>query len=156
VRRYEQAAKDWETFSKDFHSFRQRSFTKNAVVAVQRILDSAQADSRDQSPNFENGLFRGAGDKKTRIYFLETAFPLSEVDKESLKTVRENLTAAYEVCAGIEQDFSLSLLPPNFGFTRTSPNSTFTRGRDCGSLTTFRRNSKQSFANTYRMGNFWT
>jgi hypothetical protein len=114
ARRYEEATKDWETFSKDFHSFRQRSFTKNAVLAAERLLDSLHHGSRDQAWENVSGLFRQADGKVIRMYFIEPGAPLSRADMEALKSLRTSFRRAYELCGTVGARFLVVFAPTKF------------------------------------------
>jgi hypothetical protein len=116
VHRYRYATRDWDAFSKDFHSFRQRSFTKNAVLAVQRVADRIYPprDELSEIQESQSGVFRARGGNAIRIYFIDSGLPLSEYHREALEQVRESLTEAYRLCHAAGIKFLVVFCPTKF------------------------------------------
>jgi hypothetical protein len=114
VNRYNAAARNWEEFSGDLHSFRQRSFTKNALLAVPRILaswrDGNLADDA-KLKGIPSGLFEESDGRKTRLYFSDKSLPLSARDHEALEEVRSILRQAYELCRAARAKFLVVFVP---------------------------------------------
>ena len=116
VLRYQEATKDWESYSKEFHSFKERSFSKNAVLAVGRVSESIFDGGRDQADIHEDmsGLFKKTDGSKIRMYFVEPGRFLSRGEMEALKQVRASLTEAYELCHTINARFVVVFTPTKF------------------------------------------
>src|SRR5262245_40796404 len=124
VRRYNAAIQNWETFSRELHSFRQRSFTKNAVLATRRVLDSLphRTAARDTKlKRIPSGVFKERDGRETRMHFLDDGPPSAE-DYEALEEVRSILREACELCRTVGARFLVVLIPTKFrvysGFTR--------------------------------------
>ena len=116
VHRYKNATRDWETFSKDFHSFRERSFIKNVVLALQRLLDKTCPGINDQHDMREtqSGIFRNKDGNTIHIYFFYASLPLTEYHREALKEVRVSLTEAYKLCRVAGARFLVVFCPIKF------------------------------------------
>ncbi|MDO9119226.1 MAG: GDSL-type esterase/lipase family protein [Nitrospira sp.] len=118
ISRYKSATQDWETFSKDFHSFRQRAFTKNALLALDRLLISmhtqrAHQDSHETEKDI-SGIFTSSSGTKTRLYFHYKGHPLSLDDYSALEDLRSILTQAHEVCHAVGAKFLFVFAPTKF------------------------------------------
>jgi hypothetical protein len=124
VHRYNKATRDWPEFSKKFHSFRERSFTKNAMLAVGRIANawrSGEPDERTWRRWVPSGIFKESDGRNIRIYFLDNSNPLSARDFEALDQVRSDLRQASELCRTVGAKFLVVFIPNKFrvyqGFT---------------------------------------
>lgn len=129
VRRYNSAIRNWEKFSKGLHSFKQRSFTRNAVLAMRRIVDTLQhrdAAHDAKLKRIPSGRFKGHDGRETRMYFLDDSPPSAE-DYEALEEVRSILSQAYELCRADGARFLVIFIPTKFrvysGFTRFDANA---------------------------------
>ncbi|MCI0557818.1 MAG: SGNH/GDSL hydrolase family protein, partial [Nitrososphaera sp.] len=116
--RYRWATQDWETFSKDFHSFRQRSFTKNAILALNRLLSSihtqkVQVDSHETEKDI-SGVFSSPSGRKTRLYFHNKGRPLSSSDHSALQDLRSILRQAHNFCHAGGAQFLVVFAPTKF------------------------------------------
>lgn len=116
VQRYKWATKEWEVFSRNLHSFVQRSFSKNAMLAVRRLLDQIWIGSTEEIRWYEDraGTFRSADGGDLRIYFPAPALPLSKSDEEALEEVRVNLIRANDLCHAIGARFLVVFAPNKF------------------------------------------
>ncbi len=116
VQGYNRAIKNWENFSKRLHSFRERSFTKNAVLAVRRILESVwQGGAANQARLKKiSGVFEGSDGRKTLMYFLDEGRSLSASDYEALEKLRAILGQAYELCRADGAKFLFVFIPIKF------------------------------------------
>jgi hypothetical protein len=114
--RYKKATQDWEEYSKDFHSFRQRSFTKNAVGAFSRILNSMQNQevSRMDHNKKRSGIFTFPSGQETRLTFLYRGHHLSEKDYIALDEIKFILGQAHQLCHAVEAKFLLVFAPTKF------------------------------------------
>jgi SGNH hydrolase-like domain, acetyltransferase AlgX len=97
VRRYEQSISNWKDSSRELHSFRERSFTRNLLLAVRRLRDSLHHDAA--SREYSSGIVEDCFGGKSRTYFLDPdQLHLSAADDEVLKQIRVTLNQAYELC----------------------------------------------------------
>lgn len=114
--RYKEATQDWENYSKDFHSFRQRSFTKNAVSAFGRLLNSMQNPnvSRMDHNQGQSGIFTSPSGEETRLTFYQKSHHLSEKDRIALEEIRLILGQAHKLCHAAEAKFLLVFVPTKF------------------------------------------
>ena len=117
VRRYDQRLSNWKDFSRELHSFRQRSFTKNFLLAVRRLRDSLHQGSQDDAASREylSGTFEDCSGSKSRTYFLDPdQLHLSAADDEVLEEIRSTLSQAYELCRINGIRFVLVFAPTKF------------------------------------------
>ena len=115
--RYKVATQDWQTFSKDFHSFRQRSFTKNAVVAFGRLLNPMKNPnvSRMEHPDKgQSGIFTSPSGEETRLTFYQKGHHLSEKDRIALEEIRLIFGQAHKLCHAAGAKFLLVFAPTKF------------------------------------------
>jgi SGNH hydrolase-like domain, acetyltransferase AlgX len=118
ISRYKWATQDWKTFSKGFHSFDQRSFTMNALLAIGRLLASTytaqiQEDS-DQAENDTSGVLSIPTRPKTRLHFHYKGHYLSLGDYAALEDLRAVLTQAYQLCHAEGAQFLVVFAPTKF------------------------------------------
>jgi acetyltransferase AlgX (SGNH hydrolase-like protein) len=119
VEGYNRTTSNWERFSKKLHSFKQRSFTRNALLAVKRILDSmrrsddaVEAELRKQ---IFSGVFEGPEGRKTTMIFVRDWHPpLSASEYEALREVPAILSQASELCRANGAKFLLVFIPTKF------------------------------------------
>ena len=117
VRRYDQTTNNWKDFSRELHSFRKRSFTKNFLLAVRRLRDSLHQGNQDDAASREylSGIFEDCSGSKSRTYFLDPdQLPLSAADDEVLEEIRLTLSQAYELCRINGIRFVLVFAPTKF------------------------------------------
>ena len=118
ISRYTWATQDWETFSKDFHSFRQRSFTKNAILALDRLFYSIHTqkvhqDSRETEKEI-SGVFTSSSGHKARLYFHNKGHHLSSGDYSALEDLRSILGQAHKLCHAERAKFLVVFAPTKF------------------------------------------
>ena len=119
VHRYRAVIGDWGGFSDGLRSvresFRERAFSKNAVLAVRRILDSWRYGERAKEwDGIRSGVFEESNGRKTRMVFLEPNAPLSAKEYEALEEVRSILRQAYELCRRNDARFLVIFIPTKF------------------------------------------
>jgi hypothetical protein len=116
VSRYKMATQDWETYSKDFHSFRQRSFTKNAVLAFQRLVQPIlkKEVSLVNYIKEHSGFFSTPFGQKTRLTFHYGGYHLSENDRTAIKTLAGIIGQANSLCSVAGAKFLLVFAPTKF------------------------------------------
>lgn len=116
VHRYNEATRNWEEFSERLHSFKERSFTQNAVLAVRRLLPSiwrskaALADNQDKS----SGIYEVSPARKIRMHFKYKGHYLSARDNEALEQLRSILGEAYQLCYSSGARFLVVFIPTKF------------------------------------------
>jgi len=116
VRRYSLATMNWENFSKKLHAFRQRSFLKNALLAVRRFLNSVHHRNANDADRLKNqsGVFKKSSGRKIDIYFSYKGLYLSASDHKSLVQLRSSLLLAYEMCRVAKAKFLVVFIPTKF------------------------------------------
>ena len=116
MHRYKLATQDWQTFSKDFHSFRQRSFTKNAMLGFRRLLNSMRNQRIPYKDYMKgrSGIFISPSGQKTRLYFHDEGLYLSDDDHTALEDLRRILGQAHELCHAAGAKFLLVFAPTKF------------------------------------------
>jgi hypothetical protein len=117
VHRYQKATRDWQNFSKQFHSFRERSFTKNAVLAVGRIANSWRTgESRDSTWRkwVPSGIFKESDGRNTRLFFMDNSSPLTARDSQALEQVGSDLGQASGLCRTEGAKFLVLFIPTKF------------------------------------------
>lgn len=117
VRTYDQSVSNWKDLSHKFHSFGERSFTKNLSLAVGRLRDSLHRGNQDDAPGLEylSGIVEGCPGSKSRTYFLDPdQAHLSAADDEVLEEIRLTLSQAYELCRINAIRFVLVFAPTKF------------------------------------------
>ncbi len=118
ISRYKWATQDWETFSKDFHSFRERSFTKNALLALNRLLDSIHLQSVHldyrETMKDRSGVFNSSSGHKVRHFFHDRGHHLSSSDYAALEELRSILSQAHTLCDAEGARFLFVFAPTKF------------------------------------------
>ncbi len=117
VGRYKEATKNWVNFSKDLHSFRQRSFTKNAIAAMRKLFFSVMPPRDDNAFIIKDwsGVFEMSSGRKVRLIYLQpNRGNLSPVDLEALQLVRASLAEAHELCRKVGAKFWVVFAPVTF------------------------------------------
>jgi hypothetical protein len=114
--RYKEATHDWAKFSRPLNSFRQRSFTRNAVLAVGRLVDAAdrRAVYIDVLQPTLGGLFKAPSGNTTPMYFWDGGRYLSEEDLVALEEMRSVFREAHELCRAIGARFLVVFVPAKF------------------------------------------
>ena len=116
MQRYTMATRDWESFSKDFHSFRQRSFMKNAILAIRRMLPpipNKNMFDRDRMKE-QSGLYKSPSGQMIRLYFHDKGYYLSEDDRIAIKELSSVLGQAHQLCHAVGAKFFFVFAPTKF------------------------------------------
>ena len=116
LQRYTMATRDWENFSKDFHSFRQRSFMKNAILAIRRMLPpipNKNMFDRDRMKE-QSGLYKSSSGQMIRLYFHDKGYYLSEDDRIAIKELSSVLGQAHQLCHAVGAKFFFVFAPTKF------------------------------------------
>ena len=116
IARYNEATRDWENFSKRLHSFTERSFSKNALIAVRRLLESVKHSGapKDSGLTEISGVFQLSTGEKKRLHFWYKGHHLSADDHRAVKELSSILRRAYEACCNSGAKFLVVLVPTKF------------------------------------------
>lgn len=98
IRRYEEAAKVWPELSRRNHSFALRSFTRNALYALRRLVQSRMEEDATGTLAYPSGIFHAAGGHDLRMYFEYKAHRLSPREEEAIGKVGTVLAEAGRLC----------------------------------------------------------
>jgi hypothetical protein len=114
--RYKEATQDWEHYPKDFHSFRQRSFTKNAVMAFGRLLNSMQNQkvSRMGHNKKQSGIFTSPSGQEIQLTFHYKGQHLSEKERLAIVEMWLVLGQAHKLCHAVGAKFLLVFASTKF------------------------------------------
>jgi hypothetical protein len=91
------------------HSFIQRSFTKNALMAIARLVGDPKPSGLPRS-----GLFQTNSGNKERLYFLYPGELLDTTELEALASTRDILTEAHRLCAANGIKFFVAFAPTKY------------------------------------------
>jgi hypothetical protein len=110
VERYRKALPVWSELSKRNHSFSLRSFTRNALYALRRLVRTRLREDATGTLAYPSGIFHAAqGD--VRMYFEYKSHRLSPQEEEALGTVRTVLAEAGRLCEGQGARFLVVFVP---------------------------------------------
>lgn len=112
MHRYNAATKDWEMYSKDFHSFRQRSFMKNAVIALNSIHNQ-KVPWWMNPPKAKSGIFKTPA-QEIRLYFNYKGHHLSKNDLIALEELHLIIKKAHKLCHTAGGKFLFVFAPTKF------------------------------------------
>jgi len=116
MHRYKKATQDWNMYSKEFHSFRERSLTKNSILAFGRYLHSWQNQgvSRTEHRKGPYGIFRTLSGQESRMYFQYKGLYLSDHDRSVIPELRLILKQAHNLCQTVGAKFLFVFAPIKF------------------------------------------
>jgi hypothetical protein len=89
VQRYESFTEHWDALSKDFHSFKRRSFTSNALTLLEGIAAIKHRTDGEEARRRSCRFVRGRTDDDKTLYFGYEGLPLSEKNLASLDTAQK-------------------------------------------------------------------
>lgn len=98
VERYEQALPVWAELSRRNHSFFLRSFTRNALSSLRRLLRTRLGEDKTGTLAYPSGLFHPRDGQDVRMYFEYPSHRLSPKEKAALGTVGRVLKEAGGLC----------------------------------------------------------
>lgn len=98
VERYTTASKVWPELSRRNHSFVLRSFTRNALHRLRRVVQDRLGEDAMGTLGYPSGVFQPRGGVPVRMYFEYKAHPLSTREEKSLGEVRQVLEEAGRLC----------------------------------------------------------
>ncbi|HKI01927.1 MAG TPA: hypothetical protein VKK31_08110 [Thermoanaerobaculia bacterium] len=107
VERYEKALPVWPELSRRNHSFALRSFTRNALYALRRLLGKDATGTLA----YPSGVFRASGGRDVRMYFEYKPHRLSAKEEAALGEVRSVLTKAGGLCRSHGARFLVVFVP---------------------------------------------
>jgi SGNH hydrolase-like domain, acetyltransferase AlgX len=97
VGRYEEALPVWSDLSRRNHSFALRSFTRNALYAIRRFVQSHSETDATGTLAYPSGVFHAA-DRDVRMYFEYKAHRLSPREEAALGRLGGILAEADRLC----------------------------------------------------------
>jgi hypothetical protein len=98
VERYEKALPVWNELSRRNHSFFLRSFTRNSLYALRRLIRTRLGEDATGTLAYPSGLFHEHGGKDVRMYFEYKSHRLSTKETAALRTVGRVLGEAGGLC----------------------------------------------------------
>lgn len=107
---YEYMTARWSMESQQASSLWHRAFTKNAILAIHRLLSDCNAALRHVS----YGTVIDQEGKSVRMYFCYPGLPLSPQDIRALDQLRFVLTEAYELCRRQGIDLIVAFAPTKY------------------------------------------
>jgi hypothetical protein len=117
LRRYHRATRNWNEFSRSLRPFKDRSFTRNAVLAARRVVALWRLSQSEPDPDpegFPSGVFTEADGRRTTVYFLDDSPPLSAADDSALAEVGDIFRRARDLCAGGGGRLLVVFIPTKF------------------------------------------
>lgn len=106
---YNEIAANWPAQSASFHSFIERSFTKNALLATRRLAGDPKPSAQKQS-----GIIKSLDGRSQRMYFLYPGAPLSSADLAALEQTHSILAEAHALCAAQRVHLVVVFVPTKF------------------------------------------
>lgn len=100
VERYAAASKVWPELSRKNHSFLLRSFTRNALHRLRRVVQDHLGEDATGTLGYPSGVFQPPGGAPVRMYFEYKAHRLTPREEKSLGEVRRVLGEAGRLCGG--------------------------------------------------------
>lgn len=98
VERYEKALPVWNELSRRNHSFFLRSFTRNSLYALRRLIRTKLGEDATGTLAYPSGLFHERDGKDVRMYFEYKSHRLSTKENAALGTVGRVLGEAGQLC----------------------------------------------------------
>jgi hypothetical protein len=98
VERYEKALPVWPELSRRNHSFALRSFTRNALYALRRLVRTRLGEDATGTLAYPSGVFRAQGGRDVRMYFEYKSHRLSPKERAALEEIRGVLGEAGHLC----------------------------------------------------------
>jgi hypothetical protein len=111
VERYEKALPVWPELSRRNHSFALRSFTRNALYALRRLVRTRLGEDATGTLAYPSGLFHEPDGQDVRMYFEYKSHRLSPGEEAALDEVRRVLAAAGTLCARQGTRFLVAFVP---------------------------------------------
>ena len=111
VERYEKALPVWNELSRRNHSFFLRSFTRNSLYALRRLIRTRLGEDATGTLAYPSGLFHQKGGKDVRMYFEYKSHRLSTKETAALHTVGRVLREAGGLCQRQEARFLVVFVP---------------------------------------------
>lgn len=107
-RRYEQMKANWPAFAASLHSFRQRAFLRNSLLAAFQLL--GRPGNRDSGDTIRGDC--GPGERP--MYFYYRSQTLSEEDQRTLVDVERVFRRAFEICQQHGVQFVVAFVPTKY------------------------------------------
>ncbi|HEX9944649.1 MAG TPA: hypothetical protein VGG03_21780 [Thermoanaerobaculia bacterium] len=111
VERYARALPVWPELSRRNHSFALRSFTRNTLYALRRLVRTRLGEDATGTLAYPSGLFHERDGRDVRMYFEYKSHRLSPREQEALGEVRRVLGEAGRLCARQGTRFLVVFVP---------------------------------------------
>jgi hypothetical protein len=111
VERYRKALPVWSELSQRNHSFFLRSFTRNALYALRRLVRTRLGEDATGTLAYPSGVFRAANGQDVRMYFEYKSHRLSPEEEAALGTVGAVLAEAGRLCESRGARFLVVFVP---------------------------------------------
>ncbi|HEX6861348.1 MAG TPA: hypothetical protein VF414_00950, partial [Thermoanaerobaculia bacterium] len=111
VERYAAASRVWPELSRRNHSFFLRSFTKNALHRLRRVLEARLGEDATGTLGHPSGLFRRRDGTEVRMFFEYKAHRLTPAEERALGEVRRVMGEARRLCRARGADFLVVFVP---------------------------------------------
>lgn len=117
VSRYDGLMQEWTRYVAEMHSFKARSFTRNALLMLTSIAipnPTRDAAARDEGRRRSCHFTRSRSEDGKTIYFAYPGVPLSDQELASLGTVEKVLADAHRLTADNDVRFLVAFIPTKF------------------------------------------
>ncbi|HSF39410.1 MAG TPA: SGNH/GDSL hydrolase family protein [Thermoanaerobaculia bacterium] len=111
VQRYAAASKVWPELSRRNHSFFLRSFTKNALHRLRRVLEDRLGEDATGTLGYPSGVFHRRDGTDVRMFFEYKAHRLTPAEEASLGEVRRVMGEAGRLCRARGADLLVVFVP---------------------------------------------
>jgi hypothetical protein len=98
VTRYKAASKVWPELSRRNHSFLLRSFTRNALYRLRRLVEEEAGEDVTGTLGYPSGIFHPRTGEEVRMYFEYKAHRLTPPEEAALPEVRRVVGEAGRLC----------------------------------------------------------
>ena len=114
VQRYETFTRDWEATVDDMHSFKQRSFVKNALAGFAGFIATKHNGDGEEARRRSCVFLRGQTEDERTIYFAYAGEPLSAENQASLETAQKVFLQAHKLSTNAGAKFLFVYIPTKF------------------------------------------
>jgi len=114
VKRYETFTREWDVTVDDLNSFKQRSFTKNALALFTGLIATKHKSDGEEARRRSCVFIRGRTDDERKIYFAYAGSPLSAEDRASLDTAQKVFLEAHKLSTDADAKLLFVYIPTKF------------------------------------------
>lgn len=111
VKRYAAASRVWPELSRRNHSFFLRSFTKNALHRLRRVLEDRMGEDATGTLGYPSGVFHQRDGADVRMFFEYKAHRLTHAEEAALGEVRRVMGEAGRLCRAQGADLLVVFVP---------------------------------------------